>query len=316
MSTEAGPEFSIIITCHFEEKTIDEFFARLKAAWDATGRSYEIALVNDGSTDGTWDKLTALFAAHDEITAALDLFKNAGQQAAMAAAVPELTGRNFLVMDSDLQLAPEDLPILLAEFDKGYDVVSGYREHRKDSLFRIVPSKLANMIMRKASDSRFRDFGCTYKLYRGSLVRAFDFGPHRIWNNVDMIALANRLKEVPVSHRARPHGKSGWTFRKLWRYNMDNVVKISQRPFQFVAVGCVALAALFVLRILGGFVMPFSVLAEVTNGLILNALALVLLVLMALLSMVGEFTIRCFSMLRAQPCYAIREALRRTPKSV
>jgi len=310
----ARPEFSVLVTCHYEAATIDEFFTRLKRTWDDSGRAYEIVMVNDGSTDGTWERLVKLWGEHEEVTAVLDFYKNAGQQAAATAAVCEASGEHFFIMDSDLQLAPEDLPTLLEAFDAGNDIVSGYRENRQDSLFRILPSKLANVIMRKASESDFRDFGCTFKIFRGGLIRAFELGPYQIWSNVDFIAAASRLSEVPVSHRARPHGKSGWTFTKLWRYNMDNLVKISQRPFQFVAFGCVLLAGLFTLRILGGFVTSFGVLAEVTNGLLLNTLVLALLVLMAILAMVGEFTIRCFTMLRRKPGYIVREMRKREPK--
>ena len=308
-----GPEFSVLVTCHYEVKSIDEFFMRIKSAWDATGRTYEIVMVNDGSTDGTWEKLTALYAQHPEVSAVVDFFRNAGQMAAATACICESSGKHFFIMDSDLQLMPEELPTLLAAFDTGQDLVTGYRAERHDSLFRIVPSKIANMIMRKASNSTLRDFGCTFKFYHGNLIRAFNLGPHRIFSNVDLIASAGRCVEVPVTHRARQHGKSGWTFAKLWKYNMENLVKLSQRPFQFIAAGCTILGLVFFLRILAGFFSSFSVLDEATNGLILNTLVFALITLLAVLSMIGEFTIRGFVMLRGQPGYAVREVLRRPP---
>ena len=313
MSAQHGPEFSVLVTCHYEEQSVEEFFSRLKAAWDSTGRSYEIVMVNDGSTDGTWQKLKAIWQGNPEVTAVVDFFKNAGQMAAATAAITESTGTHFFIMDSDLQLLPEEIPQLLAVFDQGADVVSGYRVGRKDSFFRIIPSKLANVIMRKASDSKLRDFGCTFKFFHGNLIRAFNLGPHSIFSNVDIIARAGRCMEAPVSHRARKHGTSGWTFAKLWKYNMENFVKLSQRPFQFIAAGCAALALLFILRILAAFVSPFGILHEVTNGLVLNVLAVGLILLLLVLSLVGEFTIRCFVMLRDQPGYCVRETLRRAP---
>jgi undecaprenyl-phosphate 4-deoxy-4-formamido-L-arabinose transferase len=309
-----GPEFSVLVTCYFEEHSIDEFFSRLLAAWRGTGRSFEIIMVNDGSTDGTWEALKALWRLHPEVTAVVDFFKNAGQQAAATAAIAEARGQHFFIMDSDLQLSPEELPRLLAEFDAGYDVVSGYRINRRDSPWRVLPSKIANVIMRRASGSHFRDFGCTFKIFHGNLIRAFDFGPRRIFSNVDVIARAGRCREVPVSHAARKHGVSGWTFSKLWKYNMENLVKLSQRPFQFVAAACVLLSLVFFVRIVAAFFSSFSILPEVTNGLLLNAIAMVLIVLLAVLSMIGEFTIRCFVMLQNNPVYAVREVLRREPQ--
>jgi glycosyltransferase involved in cell wall biosynthesis len=319
MADEAGtdrPEFSVLVTCHYEEKSIHQFFERLKKAWDATGRRYEIIMVNDGSIDGTWAAMETLYEAHAEITAIIDFFRNAGQQAAATAAITASDGRHFFIMDSDLQLSPEDLPLLLEKFDEGYDLVSGYREKRQDSLFRILPSKLANIIMRRASRSNLRDFGCTFKVFHGNLIRALDFGPQNIFNNVDIIAQAGRYAEVPVSHAPRPYGRSGWTFRKLWKYNMENLVKLSQFPFQFLAAACVLLSLLFLLRVFAGFFLPFRIMEEVTNGLILNMLVIVLLVLAAVLSLIGEFTIRCFVMLRQRPGYIVRRQRRRSARPV
>ncbi len=306
-----APEFSMLVTCHFEERSIGEFHARVSAALESLGRPYEIIMANDGSTDGTWDKLKAIFAKDPKVSVIMDFFRNAGQQAAITACICEARGRAFILMDSDLQLMPEELPALVAEYDKGFDLVSGYRRNRRDSFWRIIPSKLANVIMRLASRSTMRDFGCTFKIYNARLLRAFDLGPTRIFSNVDAIARLQRWTEVPVTHHPRRYGKSGFTFRKLWQYNMDNIVSMSQRPFQVIAGLCLAASALFLLRMALGFFIDFKVLDQVTNGLLLNALVFTLLVLVAVLAMVGEFAIRCFVMLRSHPAYIVREVLRR-----
>lgn len=308
---KATPDFSVLITCHFEEKSIDEFHAKLSAALESLGRSYEIIFVNDGSTDATFERLRAIFERDSHVRVAMDLFRNAGQQAAITAAITAARGNAIVLMDSDLQLEPAELPRLVAEFDKGYDVVSGYRANRKDSFWRVIPSKLANMIMRRASQSTFRDFGCTFKIYNAKLVRGFEYGPFHVFSNVDLIAKAQRCLEVPVTHYPRKYGASGWTFHKLWTYNMDNVVKLSQRPFQWLAAACVATSLLFLVRILAGPFTAFRVLDQVTNGLILNALVIVLLILLAVLSLIGEFTIRCFLNLQKDPAYIVRETLER-----
>ncbi len=306
----AAPEFSMLVTCHFEERSIEEFYARLSAALESLGRSYEIIMVNDGSTDGTWDKIKAIHAKDPHVTVVMDFFRNAGQQAAITACMCEARGRNFIIMDSDLQLMPEELPMLVAEFDKGYDLVSGYRKNRHDSFRRIIPSKLANVIMRRASKSTMRDFGCTFKIYNAKIFRAFDLGPTRIFSNVDAIARIQRHTEVPVTHRPRRYGKSGWTFRKLWQYNMTNLVSMSQQPFQVIAGVCLCASMLFLLRIAAGFFVHFTVLETVTNGLLLNVIVFALLVMLAVMALVGEFAIRCFVMLQGHPVYIVRETLR------
>ena len=307
------PDFSVLISCHFEENSIEEFYGRLTAALATLDRTYEIIMVNDGSTDGTWSKLKELFDRDSHIRVIMDFFKNAGQQAAITACIVEARGRACILMDSDLQLDPADLPRLVAEFDKGFDLVSGYRGNRKDSLWRIVPSKLANMIMRRASDSTLTDFGCTFKIYNADLLRAFRYGPFHIFSNVDLISRLNRYTEVPITHYPRKYGQSGWTFRKLWQYNMDNLVKLSQRPFQFLAGCCFLGGILFALRILLGFFMPGSLMNEVTPGLILNSIFVFSLVMLAAIALVGELVIRNFLTLQHTPAYVIRETLRREP---
>jgi dolichol-phosphate mannosyltransferase len=305
------PEFSVLVTCHYEEQSIDEFYSRLSAAMKALGRSYEIVMVNDGSTDGTFDKLKEIFHEDPKVTVVMDFYKNAGQQAALAATMCEARGKAFLFMDSDLQLAPEDIHLLVTEYDKGFDVVGGYRKDRKDSLLRIVPSKIANMIMRKASQSDFRDFGCTFWLCAGDLLRGFELGPFNVFSAVDLLSKVERWREVPVSHHPRKYGESGWTFRKLWKYNMDNIVTMSERPFQILGAVSMIFALLFVLRLVVDYFTPFQILDTVTTGLLLNAVVVSSLLLVAILCAIGEFAIRSFISSRHIPKYIIREIMRK-----
>lgn len=295
------------MTCHFEEKSIDEFHSRLKAALESLGRSYEIVMVNDGSTDGTWHRLKEIFERDPNVRVILDFAKNAGQRAATTAGIEHARGRAFILMDSDLQMAPEELPALVAEYDKGWDLVTGYRVNRHDSLTRILPSKLANIIMRKASGSTIRDFGCTFKIYNADIVRAFKFGPSRVFSNVELIAGVDRIKEIPITHHPRKYGKSGWTFRKLWKYNMENIVLLLERPFQYIALFCALFGALLVLRIAISVFSEFTILNEVTNGLLLNAIAVTLLVTTTVLALIGEFSVRSFAKLLNLPAYIVRE---------
>jgi len=312
-STPAGasPEFSAIITCYFEEQSIEEFHSRLSKALESLGRDYEIIFVNDGSTDKTFEKLKAIFGRDPHVSAVIDLFKNAGQAAAMTAGFTHARGRRLIFMDSDLQLDPAELPLLVAKHDEGYDVVSGCRRKRKDPLSRVVPSRIANMIMRKVSRSTLTDFGCTFKIFDARLIRAFEYGPFKPWRPAYVIAQAQRCAEIPITHHPRKYGKSGWTFRKLFAYNMDNLVGITDRPFQILSVVCLLLAMAFVVRIALAWVLPFSILEEITNGLILNVLALGLLVILAVLCAIGEFLIRSFNMLQRRPAYIIREIHRK-----
>lgn len=319
MTTGSSPEesrpeieFSVLITCHYEEKSIEEFYSRLSATLEKMGRTYEIIFVNDGSRDGTWEKLKGIFAKDPHVHAVLDLFKNSGQQAAGTAALSEIRGRALVYIDSDLQLAPEDLPRLVVEYDHGFDMVTGYRKNRKDSLFRILPSFLANIIMRRASHSRVRDFGCTFKIFNALPVRAFNFGPRHVISFVEVISKIDRIAEVPVTHYPRLYGSSGWTFAKLMKYNTDNLMILSERPFQIIALLCLGAVLLLAARILLYRFYPVILLTSVSNGLLLNATLIALLVNVALIAWVGEFAIRSFFAHRAIPMYIVREKLLRS----
>jgi glycosyltransferase involved in cell wall biosynthesis len=312
ITTRAGvpkrPRYlSVVITSFFEERSIDEFYGRLSKSLEETGVSYEIIFVNDGSTDGTFDRMKAIYAKDPNVTAVIDLFRNSGQLAAMTAGIVHARGSHFVFMDSDLQLNPEELPLLLAEFEKGFDIVSGYRKDRKDPLIRTVFSKIANMIMRKVSGHDISDFGCTFKIYDGTLIRAFDFGPYRKFQTAYVYSKAKTTREIPITHNPRKYGRSGWTFTTLSSFLMDNVVGMSRRPFQLLSVLCFVAAGVFFVRVVLAWAMPFSILPEITAGLILNVILVHLLITVAVLSAIGEYVIRNFTSLQAYPAYIIRE---------
>lgn len=300
-------EFSAVISCYFEEKSIEEFHARLTKTLRNLGRPYEIIFVNDGSTDKTFDKLKIIYEQDPHVSVIMDLFRNAGQPGAVTAGLCYARGEKVIFLDSDLQLDPEELPLLAAKYDEGYDVVSGYRKNRKDPLSRTLPSKIANYIMRKVSRSRLTDFGCSFKIINARLIRGFEFGPYKPLRLPNLIGKAHRCVEVPITHHPRKYGKSGWTFKKLFAYNMDNIVSLSQRPFQVLGFLCLGFAFLFLLRVGISWVIDFSIISEISNGLLLNAIVFSLLVIVAILCMVGEFVIRNFIVLQRHPAYIIRE---------
>lgn len=304
---QSQPEFSVVITCHYEENSIEEFHSRLSGALESLNRSYEIVFVNDGSTDKTFEKLKMIFDKDPHVTTIIDLFRNTGQLGAMTAGINYAKGGHFVFMDSDLQLDPEEIPLLIAQFDKGFDIVSGCRTNRKDSLFRIISSHFANLIVRKVSRHRVTDVGCTFKIFDGRLIRAFELGPFKKFQTPYVYSKAQKYIEVPVTHHPRKYGKSGWTLKSLFAFHMDNLVGISRRPFQFLSLFCVITAMIFFIRIISAWFLPFSILPEITLGLILNIIIFHLLITLAVLSSIGEYVIRNFISLQAHPIYIVRE---------
>lgn len=305
------PRYSVIISCFREEKSIEEFMTRLVATIEASGREIEIVAVNDGSDDGTFAKLRELLTRYRQIAAVIDLFRNSGQAAGLTAGLSETRGENFVLLDSDLQLDPEELPNLLAKFEEGYDVVSGYRRDRRDPLRRRIYSRVANMIVRKASGADFRDFGCTFKVYDGRLVRAFDLGPQRMLNQIELISAAQATAEVPVSHHPRRYGRSGWSISRLLDLNTEHILDLSRRPFQYVAVSTALLALLMILRVVLDPWISRVFLNDVSHGLLLNAIVIAMLVILAVQALAGELVLRSFVSLRRNPGYIVREIVRR-----
>lgn len=303
------PELSVIISCFYEEQSIDEFYGRLRATLEATGRRFEVIIVNDGSTDGTLERLRAIHARDPDVTV-VDLFRNSGQACAITAGIERATGANFVFMDSDLQLEPEELPSLLAAFDRGADVVSGVRRLRKDPLRRRLYSVLANWVMRRVARADLTDFGCTFKVFRGALIRAHEFGPRRPFNPVYVIRSAGRCCEVPVTHHPRRYGASGWTLSKLLRFNLENMLGLAVGAFQVVSGAAFVVACLTFARIALAWTFPGSILAgQPTTGLLLNAMLLATALIVALVALVGEYVVRLHGHQYAGPSYVVREVL-------
>ncbi len=302
------PELSAIVTCYFEEKSIDEFYGRLRGTLEKTGRPFEILMVNDGSTDRTLEKLRAIHARDLHVTV-IDFFKNAGQVCAMSAGIERAEGRALIFMDSDLQLDPEELPLLLAEFDRGLDVVSGARKGRRDPLSRRAFSFFANKIMRGVTRAPFTDFGCTFKVFRADLVRAHGVGPLKPFSPIYTIRSAGRCLEIPVSHHPRRYGRSGWTFRKLFHFNLDHLLGYSE-VFQVLSGVALLVAFLTFIRITLAWTFPASIIASgVTTGLILNSLLFSTALLLGVLALVGEYVIRMHDQQQRGPRYIVREVL-------
>jgi undecaprenyl-phosphate 4-deoxy-4-formamido-L-arabinose transferase len=308
------PFISAVITCLNEENTIERFIESLVGALDRTGREYEIILVNDGSTDQTFAVIRRLLQRQPRVRAGLDLMKNAGQAAAITAGLGEANGLYVLMMDSDFQLSPDDVGGLIAAAQSGADLVNGYRVHRRDSAGRKLPSWFANFVMRRLSGVRLRDFGCTFRLVDHRLIAAFKLGPEKILSIPLLVSRAGRVAEIPVSHGTRPQGKSGWTFRKLWRYNADNVVILAEPVFQLTGLSSLLIAFLLVLRVGLDPFLHWSLLGQVSNGLILNAVAATALIVTGLLCVVGEFVVRCHRSVLARPAYVIRHRILRDDK--
>ncbi|MDO9585211.1 MAG: glycosyltransferase, partial [Syntrophales bacterium] len=160
---------SLVIPVYNEEKNIAALMERLLPVMQGIGKPFEVVLVDDGSSDRSLELLKD-YASHPEVRV-VELTRNYGQHAAIMAGFSIVRGEIIITLDADLQNPPEEIPRMISTMEEGgFDVVGTVRSGRKDSLFRIIPSKLINMITRKITGVKMKDWGCMLRAYRRPVV--------------------------------------------------------------------------------------------------------------------------------------------------
>jgi glycosyltransferase involved in cell wall biosynthesis len=197
-----SPALSVVVPLYNEEENVPILQAEIMAA--LSGLDYEIIFVDDGSVDRTVQQI-----ALGPPIRLVQFERNAGQSAAMYAGLQSARGATAVLIDGDLQNDPADIPKLLAEIDRGADLVCGYRAHRKDTLVKRVTSRIANFVRSRFTKDGVRDTGCTLKAMRRECIGALlPFkGMHRFIPAL-VKGAGYRLVEVPVNHRPRKFGQS------------------------------------------------------------------------------------------------------------
>src|SRR5262245_61870641 len=261
-----APQLSIVVPLFNEAGTIEELHRRLAAVLFSLGLPSEIIYVDDGSSDGTAEALASI-AGRDPQARLIQLARNYGQTAALAAGFDAAAGAVIVAMDGDLQHEPEQIPQLLAKLQEGYDIVSGWREQRVDNLWtRRLPSKIANWLMAKLSGVALHDFGTTFKAYRAHIIKRIQLSGdlHRF-----IPALASwggaRIAEVPIRNIPRPQNQSHYGLSRTWRVAADLItvrflLRYVTRPLHFfgpigfssVAAGSLGGGWIFLTKIVTG----------------------------------------------------------------
>jgi glycosyltransferase involved in cell wall biosynthesis len=245
-------KYSIVVPLHNEQENVTDLYDRLKAVMEANGESFEIVLVDDGSTDGTFGLLREIVAVDSRVTV-VKLRRNFGQTAGLAAGFDHARGEYIIAMDGDLQHDPADIPIFLEKIAEGYDIVSGWRKQRIDNLWlRRIPSKIANWMMAKLSGVDLHDFGTTFKAYRREILEQVPlYGElHRFipalasWHGASII-------EVPIRNVNREKGASHYGISRTFRVFFDLItirflLRYLSRPLHFFGtVGMLSILAGF-----------------------------------------------------------------------
>jgi dolichol-phosphate mannosyltransferase len=286
--------------------------------------SYEIICVDDGSTDGSAELLKQLAQTRTDLRAVL-LRRNYGQTPAMAAGFNYARGKAIISLDGDLQNDPADIPRLLAKLQEGYDLVSGWRQNRKDAaLTRLLPSKIANWIIGRVTGVRIHDYGCSLKVYRSELIADMNlYGElHRFLPALAFIEGA-RIAELPVRHHARQFGRSKYGLWRTFRVVMDLLTiwfmkKFLTRPMH--VFGMFGLLSMILGILLGGYLTFVKLaLGESIGNRPLLILAVVLLLTGVQLFSVGllaELLMRTYHESQGRPIYRVREVVEPSVKNI
>jgi glycosyltransferase involved in cell wall biosynthesis len=219
--TSLRPEISVVIPVYNEVENVPDLYRELTRALEGLGRPYEIVVVDDGSRDGTLDRLLEIEAG-DARLRVLRLRRNFGQTAAFSAGFDHARGDVVVTSDGDLQNDPADIPMLVAKLAEGYDLVCGWRHLRQDTLSRRLPSQVANRLISWATGVELHDYGCSLKAMRAEVVRGIKlYGEmHRF---IPAVAswMGVSLAEVKVNHRPRTRGTSKYGLGRTLRVLLD-----------------------------------------------------------------------------------------------
>src|SRR5229473_4363 len=231
-------DLSVVIPVRNEAASLEELLRELTVTLGAWGRSYEIIVVDDGSTDESFAILSRLQAIDSRVRV-IRFRRNFGQTAAFSAGFAHARGSLIVTSDGDLQNDPRDIPALVGKLERGYDIVCGWRKARKDAFFsRLVPSMAANGLISWATGVKLHDYGCSLKVFRADVVK-----PLKLYGEMHRFlpAIASEMgvtiSEVVVNHRARRHGRSKYGLSRTFRVVLDLVtgkflLSYSTRPLQ------------------------------------------------------------------------------------
>jgi glycosyltransferase involved in cell wall biosynthesis len=313
------PELSIVIPLFDEVDNVEELHRQLTAALSPTGRSFELVLVDDGSTDGTREKLLALEAGDPRVRPVI-LRRNFGQTAAFSAGFDRSRGEVVVTSDGDLQNDPADIPRLVEKLEaEDLDIVCGWRRERKDPLSKRIPSFFANRLISWATGVRLHDYGCSLKAMRGDVARGIRlYGEmHRF---IPAVAswMGVSLAEVPVNHRPRTRGRSKYGLGRTVRVLLDLfTVKFlhsyGTRPAHLFGILGLAFGALgsLILVYLAVLKLVFDEALADRPLLLLGALLFLTGVILVSFGLMGELLVRTWHESQGKPIYVEKERRKR-----
>jgi undecaprenyl-phosphate 4-deoxy-4-formamido-L-arabinose transferase len=310
MPLMGGPSISVVVPVFNGAATVEALVTRCTATLESLASAYEIVLVDDGSHDESWETLVRLAAHHPQVTA-LRLTRNYGQHNALLAGVRAARHEIVVTLDDDLQNPPEEMPKLLAELERGHDVVYGTPEDEHHDMWRTLASRITKLALQSAMGADTARQVSPFRAFRTQTRTAFaDYSGPFVSIDVLLTWGTTRFSAVKVRHDARSAGTSNYTFRKLVTHAVNMMTGFSIRPLQlasligfgFAVFGALVLAYVLVrVALAGGSVPGFPFLASIIaifSGAQLFALGII-----------GEYLARMHFRTMQKPSYTVGERI-------
>jgi glycosyltransferase involved in cell wall biosynthesis len=302
----------VVVPAMNEAGNIPALHRAIADVLDSIGITFELILVDDGSTDGTWPAIEAL-SERDRRVVGLRHRRNFGKARGLATGFAAATGDLILTMDADLQDDPAEIPRFLTKLDEGFDLVSGWKQRRQDPLGKTLPSRLFNATVRAVSGVPLHDFNCGFKIYRADVVRSIRlYGELHRFTPVLAHAEGFRVGELPVRHHPRRWGTSKYGWSRLIKGFLDLLTvtfltEYRQRPMHVLGLpGVVALTT-------GGLIGLWLTAEKILTGASIGNRPLLLLAVLLVLVGVQFFGIGLLGELLVHGEHEHDGAMRTTP---
>jgi dolichol-phosphate mannosyltransferase len=308
---------SIIVPVYNEEASLLLLIQKIVSVMEATGLTFEIIAVNDGSQDGSADVL-AQIAAREPRLKVVNFARNFGQTAAMMAGFDHSRGDVIVPIDADLQNDPADIPRLLAKLGEGYDVVSGWRRHRQDEVVkRNFLSRCANWLISRLSGVHLHDYGCSLKAYRRSVIeRVRLYGEMHRFIPIYASWYGARITELEVTHHPRRFGRSNYGMIRVIKVILDLLVVcfldrwIGKPIYVFGGFGLLWFLVAFVTLIDVFYLKIFQHTSMILTPLpLLVAISFMMGVMSILIGLLAEIVVRVYFEAQTKPIYFVNKTV-------
>ena len=319
MEASSDLSISIVIPVFNEEENLKLLQERLTVSLSKLGLDYEVIYVDDGSTDASFDLLQNA-AEDDNSVKVVQLSRNFGQTAAIAAGVDHAQGKMVVLMDADLQNDPADIPAVLSKLQEGYDLVSGWRINRQDPwLTRRLPSRIANALISWVTGVPLHDYGCTLKAYRQEIFSGFRlYGEMHRFLPAYAAQVGARIAEVPVTHHPRRYGKSKYNLKRTIKVVLDLLTvkflsSYASKPiYLFGSLGLLLIGsslAILVYLVLDKLLQQRSLIESPL--LLMTVMLFILGFLSVFMGLMTELLIRTYHESQNKPTYVVRQVIHR-----